>query len=134
MADTRDRRAYYREWYLTHRDEHCSKVRLHAQEHPRIRPTAYHVERRQSLREFIDELKHGKVCARCGNADPRVLDFHHVEPGHKRWQISVLAKNEVGRQAILAELAKCEPLCANCHRILHWEEREHRVAPQPQAL
>jgi predicted HNH restriction endonuclease len=26
--------------------------------------------------------------------------------------------------AAMEEIKKCIPLCANCHRILHWEERE----------
>jgi predicted HNH restriction endonuclease len=26
--------------------------------------------------------------------------------------------------AAMEEVKKCIPLCSNCHRILHWEERE----------
>jgi predicted HNH restriction endonuclease len=26
--------------------------------------------------------------------------------------------------AAMEEIKKCIPLCSNCHRILHWEERE----------
>ena len=39
------------------------------------------------------------------------------------------------KKAIEEATTKCIPLCANCHRILHWEEQEEsreqrRVAPK----
>jgi hypothetical protein len=44
-----------------------------------------------------------------------VLDFHHRDPSQKLFQV---CQSAVGRrtEAILAEMAKCTVLCANCHR------------------
>jgi hypothetical protein len=58
----------------------------------------------------------GQECARCGSADS--LEMHHVDPeqkvSHNIWSWAA-ARLE-------AELAKCEWLCAPCHR-------EHHGAP-----
>ena len=60
----------------------------------------------------------GGECIKCGNNDPRVLDFHHRNPAekeancfslwHRRWSI------------IEKEIKKCILLCANCYRIEHY--------------
>ncbi|SRR6266508_151013 len=79
--------------------------------------------RRNRLREFIEQQKMGKQCVRCGISDPRVLDFHHTEPDSKDFRISEAVKRNRSEKSILDEIAKCECLCANCHRIHHWERR-----------
>ncbi|MGW5635712.1 HNH endonuclease [Streptomyces sp. NPDC003832] len=52
----------------------------------------------------------GKSCVRCGSTERLELD--HIEPGakvtHRIWSWSA------ERRA--TELAKCQPLCAGCHR------------------
>lgn len=70
-----------------------------------------------ALADFVDGFK--KRCARCGLTDKRVLDFHHV--GGKDKAVSVLRKG-YSRERIYAEISKCVVLCANCHRVTHWEE------------
>ena len=53
-------------------------------------------------------------CEDCGCADPRVLDFDHVR-GEKAFNL------QRGKQKplsdILAEIQKCDVVCANCHRL-----------------
>jgi hypothetical protein len=131
--NTRDRREYNRQWYLAHRDEQLEQRRQYEQDNRAAR-NAYRNGFRKSLRDLINEQKQGKACVRCGITDPRVLDFHHRDPEQKLSSLSDLWKRNPGKQAVIDEIAKCELLCANCHRILHWEERENRVAPQPQPL
>jgi hypothetical protein len=79
--------------------------------------------REREIKEFIQQQKAGLSCKQCGNADIRVLDFHHADKNTKEASISSMAKRGWGKERILKEIAKCEVLCANCHRILHWEER-----------
>lgn len=63
----------------------------------------------------------GGKCVRCGyNRCLAALDFHHRDPQHKD---PVLFKRKHRRAVIdpatRAELAKCDLLCANCHREVH---------------
>jgi hypothetical protein len=55
-------------------------------------------------------------CMDCGRRfDPCAMDFDHRDPATKRFTVSRM----VGRaptSAILAEIAKCDIVCANCHR------------------
>jgi hypothetical protein len=61
-------------------------------------------------------------CTHCGFSHPAVIDFHHVVYKDKK-SVAVLARK--GRiKAAMEEAKKCIPLCANCHRILHYNERE----------
>lgn len=59
----------------------------------------------------------GNKCNRCGWAGPIAgYDFHHNQ-GDKDFNISNPANKSW--KLVLAELAKCELLCACCHRIEH---------------
>ena len=63
----------------------------------------------------MDTLKEGRACADCGGIfPPYVMHWDHL-PGHvKVSDVSVLVGNR-RRDVVLAELAKCELVCANCH-------------------
>jgi hypothetical protein len=73
------------------------------------------VERnKQKRKEYIAELKKSG-CTDCGNSyPPCVMDFDHVR-GKKIRNISIAAN--YGWKSMLEELAKCELVCANCHRV-----------------
>jgi hypothetical protein len=43
------------------------------------------------------------------------LDFDHVR-GEKEQAVGLLAALPVGHARLVAEIAKCEVRCANCHR------------------
>ena len=62
-------------------------------------------------------LLDGKVCERCGFDDPRALEFHHRNPAEKEFTVGSLMTKSLER--LLAEVAKCEIICANCHAIEH---------------
>lgn len=73
-------------------------------------------------RERLDELRATLSCRDCGLKDHRVIEFHHRDPKEKDTEISLMMSQSWGR--IEKEIAKCDALCANCHRILHYEERK----------
>jgi hypothetical protein len=55
------------------------------------------------------------------------LDFHHRNPEEKEYGIYDLMKmafNEKNKSILLAEIKKCDVLCANCHRERHYYETE----------
>lgn len=79
------------------------------------------LRRKRFLDWFATEVMASKCCFVCGIENPVVLEWHHRDPKLKRFEIS--KGHMYSRASVLAEIAKCECLCANCHRIRHWEER-----------
>jgi hypothetical protein len=62
------------------------------------------------LREYLAD----RACADCGVRDLAVLEFDHR--GSKRYNVSDLLRRAVSWSLILAEISKCDVVCANCHR------------------
>ena len=62
----------------------------------------------------------GGVCADCGGTfHYSAFEFHHTDPTRKE-----LTGNQLKRASwdkVKAELDGCLLLCANCHRLRHWE-------------
>jgi hypothetical protein len=54
-------------------------------------------------------------CVDCGATDPRILDFDHRDRTAKRAEVSRLMSSG-SWSLIVAEIAKCDVRCANCHR------------------
>jgi hypothetical protein len=65
------------------------------------------------------ELKSQRGCKKCGETHPACLEFHHRDPAGKEMNISVMAYR-LSKPKMLAEIEKCDVLCSNCHRKLHW--------------
>lgn len=77
--------------------------------------------RRKMLKEFVLSLK--LSCSKCSENHPACLDFHHL--GNKESNVGEMVNLGRSKKRILQEIAKCIVLCSNCHRKLHYEERQN---------
>jgi hypothetical protein len=69
---------------------------------------------RITCREYIRIVKSGSPCTDCGVKYPHyVMDFDHL--GDKSFNVSQ-ASHWTSLEAVKKEIAKCELVCANCHR------------------
>lgn len=67
----------------------------------------------------ITALKLNKPCQDCQKMyNPWQMDFDHRPGTQKRWNVS--AMRSLGKKLILSEVAKCDLVCANCHRQRTW--------------
>ena len=81
-----------------------------------------HQRRRRELTEWVREIKKEFKCSKCGEANPACIDFHHKNRYEKEMMISEMPNRGFSRERIRKEIEKCIPLCANCHRKLHYKE------------
>jgi hypothetical protein len=66
-----------------------------------------------------------KPCLDCGNNYPiECMDFDHIN-GEKLYNVSKMV-HHCSTNAMLNEIAKCEVVCANCHRIRTAKRRNGR--------
>src|SRR5205823_13759924 len=72
--------------------------------------------RRHLLLDQILAFLCSHPCVDCGEGDPVVLDFDHLNPTDKRWNIADKVTDGSAWPTILAEIEKCAVRCANCHR------------------
>ena len=85
------------------------------------------VERNKKLKTrlklLLIEYLSDKSCIMCGNSDPRVLEFDHLDPNVKSFEIARAIHNTISWDKILVEIEKCQILCANCHKIRTSEQQ-----------
>jgi hypothetical protein len=80
-------------------------------------------ERNQTL---VDGLKESSPCSDCNQSFKACqMDFDHVR-GVKSGTVSQMLG--LSEDALLAEIAKCELVCANCHRIRTYERPSQRAS------
>jgi hypothetical protein len=83
------------------------------------RYTATYRKRNLERKKKAVEYKGGK-CQECGYKKCiAALEFHHRDPNEKDFEISNGARNW---DKIKAELDKCDLLCSNCHKEVHYAE------------
>jgi len=77
-------------------------------------------KRRRELKKWFKEYKEGLHCTDCGDSasdNPWALEFDHIDPTEKKRTISRMVSEGRSKDSILEEIAKCEPVCSNCHRL-----------------
>ncbi|MCU1376008.1 MAG: hypothetical protein JWO68_3294 [Actinomycetia bacterium] len=104
--DPADQRAAERRWYA------ANKAKVAAKKD----------RKRERLRDLVRRAKE-VPCADCGGSFPYyVMDFDHV--GDEKSALVSKLVNFGATQRLLDEMAKCEVVCANCHRIRTWRRMQ----------
>ena len=70
---------------------------------------------KQQYKKRLAEIKQASGCVDCGEDNHIVLDFDHLRD--KKYNISRMIHDGFSWAAIKKEIAKCEVVCANCHRV-----------------
>jgi hypothetical protein len=96
--------AYGREHYARNQEAYIAR-------NVRSRPA-----QKRLLKERLWQCKSQHGCLDCGERDPVVLDFDHLDPADKSAEVGWFASRNYGWPTILREIRRCQLRCANCHR------------------
>jgi hypothetical protein len=106
-------------WYGSHcrtcRRSYGKKHYLSNVSYYKAKASVSRTRERSANRAIVDAFLADHPCVECGEADPVVLDFDHVDPKLKVDAIGRL-QHSGGRAVLLSEMSKCEVRCGNCHR------------------
>jgi hypothetical protein len=98
--------AYKQEYYRKNKADYLTRARFH-----------------RSQRKAALRAAKNRPCADCGTSYPYyVMEFDHRPGEEKLGNVADVHSGPfVSMEVLLAEIAKCDVVCANCHR-----ERTHR--------
>lgn len=105
------KQAFCRECYKGYKRRHYQKNKETV--------IAKSVTRNAANRKLFQEWKASLACSLCHEAEEACLDFHHVDPKEKDFNISALATQSMASSTFADELKKCVVLCKNCHTKVH---------------
>lgn len=104
--------------------------RAYSKEHYKRNKKAYNERRnrhcriyRERNRKFLHDYLRRHPCSYCGFEDIRALEFHH-QRGEKKENISILSGQGRSLSLVEREISKCVVLCANCHKIVHFQKED----------
>ena len=79
--------------------------------------------RKNTKRRLV--MAFGDKCCSCEKIYPdEVMEFHHINPDEKEFSFASIRGNPRAWKILVIEMRKCIMLCANCHRLIHYEYKE----------
>jgi hypothetical protein len=103
--DRIEKNAYHRAYYAGHRDVLNGRMAV------------ANKRRRHDRYAEVQRLK-SEPCTDCRRAFPYyVMDFDHRDPAFKTDDVASMVKRMFTWETVLNEIAKCDLVCANCHRL-----------------
>jgi len=121
-----------KEYYQIHKEEKKEKSAIYRKANPDKIKSYYKETREFQIRQVLNrresrkaeyiKLKGGK-CEICGfeynGENAACFDFHHINPNTKEFGPADAIR--LSRAKALLELEKCQLVCANCHRLIHYK-------------
>lgn len=103
-----ERKKYKAEWHQKNKERRLKKL----------------YEDRENKTKIFLEFKKELKCSNCGFSHPAALDFHHLDQNLKSFNVSSEIRF-MSLEDLKKEISKCIVLCANCHRILHYDKKNN---------
>jgi hypothetical protein len=134
---------YYAEYYQNNKKEHDERIKSYKTSNPEKgkqyvkkwqEKNKDYVKEQNRLnknkqnkkkRDFVNEYKKTCSCKKCNESRWYVLDFHHVNPVEKSFELGNASKHSI--EKIQNEIKKCITLCRNCHSEFHYLEKENGI-------
>lgn len=108
------------DWYYNNKEHAALKAKNWRLNNLEYIKTKQREDKRKRKEQAIDYL--GGCCFKCKQQfHPAVYEFHHLDPASKDRDPSKMLSLKWA--TIQAELDKCVLLCANCHRLKHYEDK-----------
>ena len=115
MPPRRDQRPTNVAYYAKNRDREIRRVR----------------DRQDATVRFLRQLRE-RPCVDCGGVfEPHQMDFDHRDPRTKSFKVTTGRAMLMSTDRLLAEVGKCDVVCANCHRIRSWKAQLERLEALP---
>ncbi len=91
--------------------------RYYRENHVKLKSDLYRLRlaRMAANQQYMLEYLASHSCVDCGETDVVVLEFDHVR-GDKKDLVSTLVSAGYSLKTLIEEIAKCDVVCANCHR------------------
>ena len=80
------------------------------------------LDKREEARTFVYDYLSKHRCVDCQIDNPMILTFDHVR-GKKKMAISQMVNQGYSKEALQAEIDKCEVRCHNCHHLIEKKRR-----------
>ena len=104
--DPEKRKANRKKWYRKNKSSEIKYVK----------------ERKSKIKKWFIALKKSLKCEICDEDHPATLDFHHKDKKRKDNEVAFMAYYGYSKARILKEIEKCQVLCSNCHRKIHYDK------------
>ncbi len=112
-SDKHDQQDYSHGYYLRNRSRILARTKVR------------NLLKIEANKAYVDALK-SKPCTDCARTyHPYVMDFDH-RGTDKRIDVSMMVTRAYGLKTILKEIAKCDLVCSNCHRLRTLSRRQKK--------
>lgn len=87
-------------------------------------PNSYVKQKARGLDRKLSMIKlMGGKCCKCGyDKNIAALEFHHINPEEKEFQLDARHISNTKMEKLEKELSKCILVCSNCHKEIHHED------------
>lgn len=143
MEEKSGTKKYYTNYYQNNKEKHNNRIKKYKTKHPekdkqycenwREKNKEYikeqnrlnKIKQNKKRRDFVNDYKKTCSCKKCNESRWYMLDFHHINPIEKSFELGNASKYNI--EKIQNEIKKCTILCRNCHSEFHYLEKENGI-------